>query len=426
MDSPSGHRRARVVAIAASLFSEGASGFLPLLIIPVLIWRLGSEAYALTLPPLVVAAFLVSGLDLGLTLGMPALWRGQPRSIQRSRYVVAATVLRLLAAAVAAVVFVVLWLLLASPASSVWAWLGGYFVLVGQLMFPAWLFIVSGRTALGQALNAAGKVLPVVALFFLLRPDSAPAMVNASYGGGAVAASCLGYLVLLRAPEHALALPAWRRHRGIRRLCVLLLRRNRSLWASQLTQSTYRTSLPLVATASLAPTSFLAFSVSEKCLRACQSVQAYILQYDQSRIIRDASPAPFVRRLIDKTFSYVVPLSVLLAVGYYFSFVALAPAILGGDASITEQALDIHPILTGLVIVGGLNYWLGTVGLPAMGNGSVLLDASAIAGASALSVAAAAYLAGSLHGFALAMACGELVFLAVVLLTYRLALKHAR
>lgn len=418
----SGVITARLRALGASLLAEGASGLIPLLIVPVLISRLGADAYALTLPPLALAGLLVGILDFGLAIGLPPLWIRQKRYFMRVRYLIASTLLKMTASAAAGIVFLVAWLV-SHPDSSGLSWLGAYLVMFGQTMYPSWGFIVAGRTALGQALNAFGKLIPIIALFAFFRNGHSSGVVNLALGGGAVAAAIAAHLIFLRFEGTKLSSLV----SNVKSSWILILpmaRRHRRLWIAQLSQSIYRTTLPVVAASSLAPSAFLAFSVSEKCLRACQSVQAFVLQFDFSRLIRTSSTLPMARRFFDSAKAYVFPLSFFIMISYYFAFKGIAPLIFAGNIQAIGDAFELHPILTALVLVGGLNYWLGPLGLGAMNKSSNLLVASVAAGVVSLLAAVVASLRGSASEFALSMAFGELVFFLVALAAFRTQIKN--
>lgn len=412
-----GVRHSRVMALSASLVGEFASGLLPLMIVPVLISRLGAEAYGLTLAPLALTGLLASVLDLGLTLGMPALWIQQGRNTLRTRYVTATIQIKLAAVLAANLVFWIAWWV-AAPEEVGMIWAGACLVMIGQILYPNWIFIVLGRTIEGQILNACSRIIPILLLFTLLQPGNSPVMVNLLLGLGSLTGALVSYVMLLPLVRSTKC-STWGFFVKDWRLTRPLVWRHSRLWIAQLSQSIYRTSLPVIASIFLGPTTFLAYSVSEKCMRALQSAQSYVLLFDFSRLIRPHSKDSIGRHLFDRVVTHVLTMSIGLSIAFYFVFQWVAPLIFSGNTQIIQISHGLAPLLSALIIVGGLNYWLGSLGLPVTNRGDGLLTASVTAGIVALGGAALASQQASAMAFLLAMSCGEVIFLGVVLMSYR-------
>jgi PST family polysaccharide transporter len=396
---------------------ESFAGFISLLVIPVIISRIGANEYSATLPPMAIALFLISLFDFGITLGLPALWRRQKNKKIQKIYLLTATLIKIIALISSiALLYIVTNNYL--DYKNDMAIFGAALMIVGQLLNPLWLNIITNTTVLAQSINAIGRVVPIVIIYFYLEKSDNPGVVNIWIGLGSLISTLIIYVILwnkfkkLIEIKLSFVFESWK-------FIPILLKRNIQLYVAQLAQTAGRTALPMIASLFLSPVHYLAYSVTEKCLRACQSIQSYFMQYEYSLIIGNLRELNLNTEILLIYRRRIIKISLLIMLSFYFLFPKISFYIFSGNSEAISVSQDLYGYLSFLIIIGGVNYWLGVLGLSLIKKTNILLIGSFFSGLCALMISFSGGMNSNAIQYVAAMFISEIVLMLFVLNSYR-------
>lgn len=357
-----------------SALLELFAGFAPIIIVPILIYRVGINEYSLTLKPLVITSFLLSVLDFGFNLVLPTLWIKEVNTEQKVAYTFIQIILKLIGigSSIIIIFFVFNYKIFSA------FWLGAILSLLGQSLFPSWFFLATGKAILGQALNNIFRVSSVAMLLFFVKDKSDIGLINYFLGLGSCLSAFIAYYLIF----YFLDIKELKMSQILnktRRLFMPLLIRCRQMWFTQIVQSGFRMAIPVLASHVLSSSAFVAFNLAEKILRSVQAVQSF---YFQSRIVTILSTnlSVTIRKVKSEIIANVIPvtvgLSIILILGIKYFIPLLFPNAQEASLLINQSKF----YLAVLVVVGGINYWIGGLVFPFLKMSNELFKSSFISG----------------------------------------------
>lgn len=388
-----------------SAFLELFAGLAPIVIVPILIFRVGINEYSSTLKPIVVTSFLLSVLDFGFNLVLPTLWIKEVSSENKVAYIFVQFSLKLIGIVTSIVILYVFFDLNMFNG----LWFGAILHLLGQSMFPSWFFLATGNAIIGQALNNIFRVSSIALLLLVIDDREDVNLINYFLGFGSSFCALISYVLIFK-NVNVRALKMYHVLITSRRLFIPLLFRCKQLWFTQIVQSGFRMAIPVLASHVLLSSAFVAFNLAEKILRSVQAVQSF---YFQSRIfpILSSNFSENIKRVKSEIITNVIPvtliLSSILVLGVTFFIPLLFPNAKEASILINESKY----LLALLVVVGGVNYWIGGLVLPFLKMSKELFKSSFISGFLAVSFV---FLIPNYQGFlgvALSIFLGEFTFL---------------
>ena len=391
---------------------EILTGILPIVAIPVFISRIGAHAYADSLFPLTVVSLLVAILDIGINLNGLAGIESKKNDRSKMIYIISTVALKVI---VGAVVVVVCALFLGAK---IWSgyWLGAILLYIAYSLYPSWLFVVVNKVMVGQVINSVGRGLPIIILLIIIAKGSKGEEINVVMGSISLAATCVAYKLCLSKFNIGSVNKEYL-YKMVPIQLIALIRQNKKFWITQILQSSYRSVLPVLAGGILSSIEFLAYSISDKLMRAFQTVLAYYFQSEFGKV--EKKNEKLTRIMVKKFIKELMPVLVFLAACFYVVFLLLVPYISDGNDGLINQINGLDWILPLIAIVGGANYWFGSLALPLLKKPISLVLASGSAGLISLILA---YWLGSLYGawaVMVSMLIGELIFFSIVINEYK-------
>lgn len=391
---------------------EILTGILPIVAIPVFISRIGAHAYADSLFPMTVVSLLVAILDFGINLNGLAGLESKKNDRSKIIYIISTVALKVI---VGAVVVVVCALFLGEKILSGY-WLGAILLYIAYSLYPSWLFVVVNKVMVGQVINSVGRALPIIILLIIIAKGSKGEEINVVMGSISLAATCVAYKLCLSKFNIGSVNKEYL-YKMVPMQLIALIRQNKKFWITQILQSSYRSVLPVLAGGILSSIDFLAYSISDKLMRAFQTVLAYYFQSEFGKVEKKNNK--LTKIMVKKFIKELMPVLVILAVCFYVLFLLLVPYISSGNDGLINEINGLDWILPLIAIVGGANYWFGSLALPLLKKPISLVIASGAAGLISLILA---YWLGSLYGawaVMVSMLIGEMIFFTIVINEYK-------
>lgn len=391
---------------------EILTGILPIVAIPVFISRIGAHAYADSLFPMTVVSLLVAILDIGINLNGLAGLESKKNDRSKIIYIISTVALKVI---VGAVVVVVCALFLGEKILSGY-WLGAILLYIAYSLYPSWLFVVVNKVMVGQVINSVGRALPIIILLIIITKGSKGEEINVVMGSISLAATCVAYKLCLSKFNIGSVNKEYL-YKMVPMQLIALIRQNKKFWITQILQSSYRSVLPVLAGGILSSIDFLAYSISDKLMRAFQTVLAYYFQSEFGKV--EKKNEKLTKIMVKKFIKELMPVLVFLAACFYVVFLLLVPYISGGNDGLINEINGLDWILPLIAIVGGANYWFGSLALPLLKKPISLVIASGAAGLISLILA---YWLGSLYGawaVMVSMLIGEMIFFTIVINEYK-------
>lgn len=384
---------------------------------PVIISRLGAKEYSVNLPPMATALFIVSLFDFGVTIGLPALWGMQRNKKVRQIYIISTLFIKIVSIIAAISLFYLISTVFLHYRNDL-AIFGAALMIVGQLLNPVWLNIITQTTVVAQICNATGRISPIILIYFFLDSKNNPGIVNFYIGIGCTISTFALYVIMWAKFKKYIIINSKILIRSIK-FSKLIINFNLNIYFSQLTQTAGRTALPMIAGLFLSPIQFLAYSITEKSIRACQSIQTYFMQYEYSLIIGSSIESGLRKKMIDIYFKKIFIVSSMLMVIFFTAYPIISYYIFVGDEEAISASSELYQYFSLLIVVGGVNYWLGALGLASIKKSNVLLIGSFFSAVSALFVAFFGGMNTNPIQYTAAMFISEIVLMLFVLNAYR-------
>lgn len=357
-----------------SALLELLAGLAPIIIVPILIFRVGIIEYSSTLQPLVITSFLLSILDFGFNLVLPTLWIKDQSAENKFAYIFIQLTLKLIG--IGTSMFILYYVFDFEIFSELW--LGAFLNLLGQSMFPSWFFLATGKSIIGQALNNTFRVLSIALLLFFVSNKSDISLINYFLGFGSSLSAFVAYCLVFNFLDRK-AFKISRVLKKTRRLFTPLLVRCKQMWFAQIVQSGFRMAIPVLASHVLLNSAFVAFNLAEKILRSVQAVQSF---YFQSRIVSvlSSNVSETVKRVKSEIITNVIPVTVILSLFLILGIKWFIPLLFPNSQEASSLINQSKYFLAVLVIVGGINYWIGGLVLPFLKMSNELFNSSFISG----------------------------------------------
>jgi polysaccharide transporter, PST family len=264
-----------------SLFAIQAVTYLvPLVSLPYLVRVLGTDAFGRVTFAIACTQYFTVLTEYGFNLSATrraAVLEGNMQEL--SRLLTATTSLRVLFCVFGFLCLnaIVAWLPRFEEDRALYVF--AYVAVVGQAIFPGWLFQGLGRMPVLTACTVAGQLISLAALFTFVKTPSDYRIAAGLQGGAYVVAGLLAWAFLRRKADLDLLWPGWS-------YIAKVLREGLDVFVSTAAMSLYTTTNIVVLGLLTSPRAVAYFAVADKLIRACHGLTAPISQAVYPHIAR--------------------------------------------------------------------------------------------------------------------------------------------
>lgn len=287
-------------------------------------------------------------------------------------------------------------------------------MVVGQVLFPVWFFQGMEKMKYITILNIFAKLLFTVAIFVFVKEQADYWKVPLLNSLGFILAGVLALWIIFR--DFGIKFPL----KASKNNLILQLKKGFYLFLSSGFSSLYRSSNSFIIGLILNNTYVGYYSIAEKIIYTIQSLQDIVgraLYPYFAKKFRNA----FEFTLFFKKIVFLLVTIYLSTTLLTISFSAFLIILISGkDEIIISNLLRIMSIV---ILVGGLNYWLGILGFTSLGNYKIFMNGVLIAGISNLALCVILLILIGIYGAGLSLLLSEIILLIYLSLNLRKIIK---
>lgn len=287
-------------------------------------------------------------------------------------------------------------------------------MVVGQVLFPVWFFQGMEKMKYITILNIFAKLLFTVAIFVFVKEQADYWKVPLLNSLGFILAGVLALWIIFR--DFGIKFPL----KASKNNLILQLKKGFYLFLSSGFLSLYRSSNSFIIGLILNNTYVGYYSIAEKIIYTIQSLQDIVgralYPYFAKKFRNAFEFTLFFKKIV--FLLVTIYLSITLLTISFSTFLIIL--ISGKDEIIISNLLRIMSIV---ILVGGLNYWLGILGFTSLGNYKIFMNGVLIAGISNLALCVILLILIGIYGAGLSLLLSEIILLIYLSLNLRKIIK---
>lgn len=287
-------------------------------------------------------------------------------------------------------------------------------MVVGQVLFPVWFFQGMEKMKYITILNIFAKLLFTVAIFVFVKEQADYWKVPLLNSLGFILAGVLALWIIFR--DFGIKFPL----KASKNNLILQLKKGFYLFLSSGFLSLYRSSNSFIIGLILNNTYVGYYSIAEKIIYTIQSLQDIVgralYPYFAKKFRNAFEFTLFFKKIV--FLLVTIYLSITLLTISFSAFLIIL--ISGKDEIIISNLLRIMSIV---ILVGGLNYWLGILGFTSLGNYKIFMNGVLIAGISNLALCVILLILIGIYGAGLSLLLSEIILLIYLSLNLRKIIK---